>query len=221
MIKYTEQLEYLLNNLGEFANVKTYKKNDLIFNESDIEENIYFVKSGKVEVYKLTKNWEERLVFILSDGQTLNEEVIFSKTSECSTCCRAYDNVKVVTIPKNILSKQMQKDHKVLQYIFECSSSKLTRTYRQLKNSGTNVTIDKKIASKLWKMALDYGIETKEGIFIDISLSSAILSKMVGAKRETVSRSINTFKKDGILKLEGDRITILDFKALSEKFEHS
>ncbi len=221
MIKYTEQLEYLLANLGEFANVKSYKKNDLIFNESDNEENVYFVKSGKVEVYKLTKNWEERLVFILSDGQTLNEEVIFSKTSECATCCRAYDNAKVVTIPKSILLKQMQKDPKVLQYIFECSSSKLTRTYRQLKNSGTNVTIDKKIASKLWKMALDYGIETKEGIFIDISLTSAILSKMVGAKRETVSRSINTFKKEGILKLDGDRITILDFKALSETYEQN
>ncbi len=221
MIKYTEQLEYLLVSLGEFANVKSYKKNELIFNESDTEENVYFVKSGKVEAYKLTKNWEERLVFILSDGQTLNEEVIFAKNSECATCCRAYDNAKVVTIPKSVLLKQMQKDPKVLQYIFECSSSKLTRTYRQLKNSGTNVTIDKKIASKLWKMALDYGIETKEGIFIDISLTSAIISKMVGAKRETVSRSINTFKKEGILKLEGDRITILDFKALSETFEHS
>ncbi len=221
MIKYTEQLEYLLTNLGEFANVKTYKKNELIFNESDILENVYFVKSGKVEVYKLTKNWEERLVFILSDGQSLNEEIIFSKNSECATCCRAYDNAKIITIPKTALLKQMQKDPKTLQYIFECSSSKLTRTYRQLKNSGTNVTIDKKIASKIWKMALDYGIETKEGIFIDISLTSAILSKMVGAKRETVSRSINSFKKEGILKLDGDRITILDFKALSETFEHN
>ncbi len=221
MIKYTDQLEYLLASLGEFANVKTYKKNDLIFNESDTVESVYFVKSGKVEVYKLTKNWEERLVFILSDGQILNEEVIFNKDSECATCCRAYDNAKVITIPKEILLKQMQKDPKVMQYIFECASSKLTRTYRQLKNSGTNVTIDKKIASKLWKMALDYGIETKEGIFVDISLTSTILSKMVGAKRETVSRSINGFKKEGILKLEGDRITILNFKALSETFEHN
>ncbi len=221
MIKYTEQLEYLLTNLGEFANVKSYKKNDLIFNESETEENVYFVKSGKVEVYKLTKNWEERLVFILSDGQILNEEVIYSKTAECTTCCRAYDNAKVVTIPKSVLLKQMETDPKILRYIFECTSSKLTRTYRQLKNSGTNVTIDKKIASKLWKMALDYGIETKEGIYIDISLTSAIISKMVGAKRETVSRCINSFKKEGILKLDGDRITILDFKALSETFEHN
>ncbi len=219
MIQFNEQLEYILTKLGEYATVKSFDKNELIFNESDVTENIYIVRSGKVEIYKLTKGWEERLLFILSKGAILNEEILFSESSKCSTCCRAFDNTQVVIIPKSIILKEMKNDFKLVEHIFTCQSTKLKRSYRQLKNSGTNVTINKKVASKLWKLALDYGIETKNGVFIDISLSSSIISKMVGAKRETVSRCLNAFKKEEIIKIDGDSITILKPEILKEIFE--
>ncbi len=219
MLQFNEQLEYILSRFGEYATVKVFDKNELIFNESDVTENIYLIKSGKVEVFKLTKSWEERLLFILAKGSILNEEILFSESSKCSTCCRAFDNTQVVIIPKSVILREMKTDFKLVEHIFSSQSLKLKRTYRQLKNSGTNVTINKKVASKLWKLSLDYGIETKNGIFIDISLSSSVISKMVGAKRETVSRCLNTFKKEGVIKIEGDSITILKTDILKEIFE--
>ncbi len=219
MLQFNELLEYILSKFGEHVTIKAYEKNELIFNESDVTENIYLVRSGKVELYKLTKNWEERLLFILAKGALLNEEILFSESSKCSTCCRAFDNVQIVVIPKNVILREMKNDFKLVEHIFNCQSIKLKRTYRQLKNSGTNVTINKKVASKLWKLSLDYGIETKNGIFIDISLSSSIISKMVGAKRETVSRCLNGLKKEEVIKIDGDSITILKPEVLKDIFE--
>ncbi len=219
MEKYKDILEYFLFKVGEYTSVKSYRKDDIIFNEGDVEENLYIIKSGKVEIYKVTKNWDERLVFILTDGAILNEEVLFSSGSMCTTSCRAYDSSKIIVVPKKVVLEEIQKDFKSMEYIFKCTSTKLQRTYRQLKNSGTNVTIDKKIASKLWKMGADFGIETRNGIYIDISLSSTLISKMIGAKRETVSRCINKLKKDGLIEIDGDRITILDKMALLDIIE--
>lgn len=214
MENYKQELENLLSKVGEFTSVRSYRKDDIIFNEGDDEDNIYIIKSGKAEIYKVTKNWDERLFFILSSGAILNEEVLTSSDSVCATSCRAYDNCKIVVVPKKIALRQLKSDFEFVEYIFKCTSVKLQRVYRQLKNSGTNVTIDKKIASKLWKMALDYGIETRNGVYIDVSLTSSLISKMVGAKRETVSRCLNKFKKDGFINIESDRITILDKEAL-------
>lgn len=216
-----ELFTYFINEMGEYSSIKKFGKNELIFNEDEYMEYIYIVISGKVEVFKLTKSWDERLLFILHDGEILNDDLLYSKTTECVTCCRAYTNVKVMSIKKEILLKQIEKDKKIMEYVFSSMSLKLTRTYRQLKNSGTNVTIDKKIASKLWKLALDYGFETKNGIYIDLTLSSSIISKMVGAKRETVSRCLNKFKKEGILEISGDRIIVINNEELKQKFQNN
>lgn len=218
-MEHEKLIEYFQTNLAKYITIKSYKKNELIFSEGDVETSLYIVLSGKVEVFKLTKSWEERTIFILSIGASLNEEILLAPLSECSTCCRAFENSSIFAIPKKIILKHMESNPMLLEYIFACTNMKLKRTYRQLKNSGTNITIDKKIASKLYKLALDYGIEKKGEILIEASITSTTLSKMVGAKRETVSRCMNALKKEGILTIEGDRITISDFTKLSNIFE--
>lgn len=213
-------LEYFLNKVGDFVMVKHYEKNEFIFNEWDIKDSLYIIKSGKVEIFKMTKNWEERIIFILSDGEVLNEEILLKDSSKCSTCCRAYDDTNILIIPRKVVLDCMEEDIKIVRWLLDITNYKLGRTYRQLKNSGTNVTIDKKIASKLYRLALDYGIEKRGEIYIDISLNSGILSKMVGAKRETVSRCLHMLKKEEILIIQGDRITIVNFEKLKLMFEN-
>lgn len=220
-----ELLEYFLVKLSDYITIKTYKKNELIFNESDIADSLYIIKYGKVEVFKLTKTWEERIIFILQEGSVLNEEILCSNISfnefsnGCATYCRAYDDVTLIAIPKNILLNCMQTDIKITNLLFASASRKLRRTYRQLKNSGTNTTIDKKIAAKLYRLSLEYGVEIQGEILIDIPLTSTTLSKMVGAKRETVSRCMNLFKKEGIILIDGDKITISNFNDLKSIFD--
>ncbi len=212
---------YFLSSIEQNVIFKKYAKGDLIFNESDVEERIYIVKSGKVEIFKLNKKWEERIIFILSKGAILNEEILYSKNSECATCCRAYEDSEVAIVSKNVTLNAIQKDAECLKFFYNNSNNKLKRTYRQLKNSGTNITIEKKIASKLWKLALDFGIERNQTTIINIRITSTILAKMIGAKRETVSRCLNKFKSDGIVEIKGDLIIILDKNKLSSVIEEN
>lgn len=214
-----ELLTYFLTNAAQYVIIKKYKKDEIIFKEGDTCQFLYIVNSGQVEMFKITKTWEERIIFILSDGYVLNEEILLDEFSGSSTCCRAFEDTNIVAIPQKIVQQFMKKDSQVVEYILASATYKLKRTYRQLKNSGTNLTIDKKIASKLYRLALDYGIENKGEIYIDISLTSVTLSKMVGAKRETVSRCINLLKKEEIIRVDGDRITISNFVGLTTIFE--
>ncbi|MFV0440274.1 MAG: Crp/Fnr family transcriptional regulator [Lachnospirales bacterium] len=212
----TGSYEHFLSKVEKKAVTRRYRKNELIFNEGEILDQIYILNYGKVEVFKHTINWEERVIFILNDKSILNEEILFSENSKASTCCRAFEDSEILSVSKVSLLREIQEDVRVMQYVFLNSSIKLRRTYRQLKNSGTGLTIDKKILSKLFRLAMDFGIEKKGEIYIDVALTSVTLSRMVGAKRETVSRCINRLKKDGLITIESDKITITDFSLLSE-----
>ncbi len=213
-----ELFEYFKNQMYDYINIKNFEKGSLIFNESESLDNVYIVKSGTVEMFKITKSWDERIIFLLSEGMILNEEVLFSDKSYCNTCCRAFARAKVYIIPKNRLLEAMKKDSKIMEYVCRNSNIKLARVYRQLKNSGSNISIEKKVSSKLWKLSQDFGVKDVEGIRIDLSLTSTTIAKMIGATRETVSRCLNSFKKEKIISINSDTIIILDLELLENKY---
>ncbi|MCF0105285.1 MAG: Crp/Fnr family transcriptional regulator [Holdemanella sp.] len=79
--------------------------------------------------------------------------------------------------------------------------------------------MEKKLAAKLWKLARDFGIETKEGIEIDVNLSITFLSDMLGAPRETTSRACKLLVDRGIIKINKKRIVIIDHNQLANFYK--
>ncbi len=212
MHNFIKVYNYFIKELEDKWIIKKYQKKENIFSDGDKKEKIYIIKSGEVEINKCTLDWDKRIIFILSEGYILNEEILLSEKSNCTTNAKAYTDVELYSIDKSEIIKKMREDFKLTEYILYNSNMKLKRAYRQLKNTGTSVNLDKKIVSKLWKLSLDYGVEIEEGILIDIPITSTIISKMIGAKRESVSRKINLLKKKGIINIKDEKIIILDYE---------
>ncbi len=214
MNKNKELNDYFFEKINKYKIIKTFKRNEFIYSEFDNVDNVFIVKNGKVELFKLTKDWEERLIFILDDNIILNEEILFNDKSECATSCRAYEDAEIIIVPKSVVLNEMNNDILIMKFILENTNTKLKRTYRQLKNSGSSISIEKKIISKLYRLSIDYGVHNENEVLINMTLSNSTLSKMVGAKRETVSRCINKLKKDGLIDSRSDKIVIVDMKKL-------
>ncbi|MFV0520146.1 MAG: Crp/Fnr family transcriptional regulator [Lachnospirales bacterium] len=212
--------EHFLKLLNNELKIIKFKKNEFIFIEGDKNEYLYIILEGKVELFKTTKSWEERIFYILREENLINEEIIYSNHICSSTSCRAITDVVVYKVHKNIIKLYIEKDCKILEFFYKSMSVKLSRTYRQLKNSGTSIPVEKKISSKLWKLAQDFGIKTDEGVYIDIPLSCTVLSKMIGTKRETVSRCINKLKKNGVLDFKDESFIIYKMEGLCTRFDH-
>ncbi len=205
---------FFFEKIKDHSIIKIYKKNEQIFSENDASESLYVVKNGTVEIFKLTKDWEERLIFILGSFTILNEEILFSEKSECATCCRAYEECEIIIIPRSFMISEMSSDINIMRFILESTNTKLKRTYRQLRNSGSSISVEKKLISKLYRLSVDYGEREGNQIMIKMPISNATLSKMIGSKRETVSRCINKFKKDGLITIKNDTMIIVDINEL-------
>ncbi len=61
-----------------------------------------------------------------------------------------------------------------------------------------------------------YGVE-KEGIEIELRLTQAELASWVAASRESVNKALVAFRDQGLIEIEGQRITVLDRRGLKRR----
>jgi len=86
----------ILQNLLNESKVVSYKKKEVIFHSRSRTKTVYFVYSGEVMLYNLTKHGNRKVIFILGKGQLLNQSIVSKKPN--ALFCEAVCPVKVIEI---------------------------------------------------------------------------------------------------------------------------
>jgi CRP-like cAMP-binding protein len=190
-------------------------KGEILFYEKQEVDKVYMVLHGKVTMYRNSEDGQKRVIYILGNGELINEVIMDDVPSSIS--CEAFENSYILYFYKKDLLEIMESDFKLTKIIITSMAKKIRRLYRQLKNT-VPIKIDKKLSAKLWKLSKDYGIETNEGVLIDMNISNTYLADMLGSTRETTSRCMNSFEKKGMIKFVGKKILVRDPAELSIYF---
>lgn len=205
--------EETVDALWAHGNVAEYTKNTILMRAREPVSNIYIQLTGKSIIYNLTHTGQRKILFILGKGELLNEHIfnthvgaLFGETIEKS---------RVFVISSEAFTKLMAQDFSLTQAVMEAQEKKIWRLGHQLKNTTGSIYMERKLAAKLWKLARDFGVETSEGIEIDINMTITFLADMLGAPRETTSRLCSTLTEYGLLKMNKRRITIINPQKMS------
>lgn len=194
--------------------LKQYKKNELIFREREEVQRIYFVVGGFVVLFRLNCHCDRRILFICGNGELLNEIVLQEPVA--SNSAQAFEDVLVLSFSRNQFLAMMQSDFAFAKAVFDSGAMKIRRLYHQIANTSNMFLLERQLASKLWKVARDFGIQTQDGIWISFEMPVTFLADMVGSKRESVSRAIRTLKEKGVLAVKKNRYLIPDMDKLQE-----
>ena len=109
----------------------------------------------------------------------------------------------------------MSDDFELTKNVLAAQERKIRRLSHQLKNTTSSIYLEKKLAAKLWKLSRDFGVQTEEGIEIDLNLSVTFLADMLGVPRETTSRACSVLADNGLIHMNRKRIMILDPKKIT------
>ncbi|WP_052191631.1 MULTISPECIES: Crp/Fnr family transcriptional regulator [unclassified Cetobacterium] len=200
-----------LNDLLRVSHCQEFKGGETLFLEHSFCEEVYFVISGNVTVYKDNSDGKRKIIYLLGEGSFLNDTIIYEESEKTSISCDAFTDVKTLIIPVKELKRLIIKYPDLAILIIKSLSKKTKRLYRQLKNT-TTISMDKKIAAKLWKLSKDFGYEVKEFHGFTVKVNNTYLADMLGTNRETVSRGIKKLKELGLVKVENNAIFILKSK---------
>lgn len=199
-----------------FSSLKTYKEREHVFMDKDEISNLYIIVLGKAALYKLNNFGDKKIIFIFDEGKILNEHSL--QNIKVSINCEILETSVIMSIPCSIFIKAMENDFLLSKSILDLMSLNIRRLYRQLQNTTNNLECEKKLASKLLKLAKDNGIYCENIVKINIPLTVTYISEMIGSRRETVSRQIKKLSDLSLIEFKDNFIFIKDIEKLRNYF---
>ncbi len=154
----------------------------------------------------MNENGERKVIFILRNGEMINE-VSFDKSKTTTVSCEAFEKSIILECRAKDFIKVMEDDFALTKNILVHTQNTNRRLYRQLKNS-ISIRIDKKLASKLYRIGKEFGVCKGEWTLLNVNLTITYIADMLGCKRESLSKAMKILQDENLVKIEGKKVYI-------------
>lgn len=191
---------------------RSVKKNTMLFMEGDPGESFYYIKSGKIKVFRTYEDGREHILHILGEGGIFGEATLFSSIPYPASAS-VYEDAVIGIIRNNELEELVTKNSVLSLELVKLLAFKLVQAQQKIRELTFN-DVFSRTASQLLKLAGEHGRSDGSGIVIDIRISRQELAEMAGTTRETVSRVISRFKKEKIIGELDDKLVIINIEKL-------
>ena len=208
-----QELEVLADSLGK----RTFGKGMIIFHKGSLGQTLYIIESGKVRIFILSESGQEISVNIYGPGDVFGELALLDGLPR-SAGAVVMEKTVTFTLHRDDFLRHLEAYPRVAKSIMEVLSTRLryTTIYAE---SLSFLNVYGRVAAKLLELADRYGVQKdgKDGIEINLRLTQAELASWVVATRESVNKVLGTFRDQGLIEVEGQRITILDLPGLKRR----
>lgn len=193
-----------LDSIAKLLVVKRFKKNDVILHEEDTSKFMYIILSGKVKVIQITEDAKEILLAIHQAGEFFGEmSFIDGKTSPATIV--AADDCVINIISRDEFYSSIITNKRILYNLLLILCSRLRESWDKiqllnLKNASERLKI------LFYMLSNKYGEITSKGITLNIKLTHQEIAEMSGMARETVTRVLDKWNKEGEISFLGNKL---------------
>jgi CRP/FNR family transcriptional regulator len=202
-----------LKELEPYLVTETYKKKETIFSEGEPPEWFFIVSSGKVKITKLSHEGKEIILEVISPTDIFGGVAVIRGFPYPANAVAMEDSV-VLKISRKNLMRLVDRFPNLMYCMALQLGDRMKSSYDSLKNIALE-RVEARIAALLLKLAGKVGVETKEGLLIDMRLTKQDVADMVGTTVETSIRTFSKFKKQGLVGDTDGKIIIRDKEGLA------
>ncbi len=188
-----------LMEIDKMAPMSTIKKGTLIQTPDTFREGLYFLKKGKLKLYKINVEGKKFIVSILGAGNVFGEIDTFSlgtkglfieTVEDTLLCAMGKEQFEQFLLVRPELALKMLKELSALL-------NERDALLAQLALGG----VRDKLLHLLINLAEKFGMNEKDGLYkIDLRLSHQEIANMIGSTRETVTVVLNDLVAEGVIK---------------------
>ncbi len=202
-----------LEQIVQIGTRKIYKKNSIILMEEDDTKALFIIISGKVKVTRTSSDGREVILKILSESDIFGEMALLDGDTRSATIT-ALEISEVLVIQRNQFLEFLKEHPETSIAVMQELSKRLRNANMQIKSLSLK-DAEGKVATVIVQLAVDFG-KIKHGMVeIEKLPLQQDLANMAGTSRETISRTLHSFAKKGMIELEGSKLRIFNF----EKFQ--
>jgi len=197
--------------------IQSYKKNSVILSEEETGSALFVITEGKVKVSRSSNDQKEVILAILNESDFFGEMSLLDGMARSATVT-AIEDSKLFIIQRTEFLDLLKKYP-------EISIALLTELTKRFRASTMKIKAlslkdaEGKVATVLLQLADDIG-KIRQGIVeIDHLPFQQELANMAGTSRETISRTLHSFAKKGLIELDGSKLRIIDYEKFKEMFD--
>lgn len=206
-------------SLAKVANsgvLQSFKKDSVILSEEDAGNSLFVIAEGKVKVVRSDSGEKEVILAILSESDFFGEMALLDGLNRSANVI-AMEDSKLFIIQRNEFLDLLRKFPDVSIALLQELSTRLRASSMKIKALSLK-DAEGKVATVLLQLAEDIG-KIKQGVVeIEKLPFQHELANMAGTSRETISRTLHSFAKKGLVELEGSKLRIIDFAKFQEMF---
>lgn len=200
---------------AQFNSTHKFKKNRVILWPEAPPPGLFYIKSGYVRQYLISKNGKELTVNILK------QEAYFPMIWALNNIPNIYvfeslTDITLLQAPRDKVVKQLENYPDLLYDLTKRTLSGLDGITRIMQTLVTGSAYEQ-IASVLLILAKRFGkSKNKKGVKIDIRLTHRLIGTLAGLSRESTSLEIEKLTKDKIISKKNGFILINNLEKLEE-----
>jgi CRP/FNR family transcriptional regulator len=192
----------------------SYKKGEYIIRPGEAPGAVFYIESGLVKAYNISKYGEENLLIIRKEHEIF--PLIWAITGqEREIIYQAMAPTTVWRISPQIYLSFLHNHPSSLPPLLDM----VTEMYRIHSERLLNLeyrTVRERLISFLLTMANRFGKETDEGMVIEVPLRHQDLASSINASRETASREVSALERKGLIDNKNSFIVLKDVEKLQE-----
>ena len=215
---FSELNDDTLIKLSQLGTLKSFEKDSIILSEQDAGSALFVMVTGKVKVTRVSnddKN-KEVILTLLNPSDFFGEMALLDGLARSATVTSIEDS-QVFIIQRNDFLDLIQQHPEVSIALLQELTQRLRAAGMKIKALSLK-DAEGKVATVLLQLADDMG-KIKQGVVeIEKLPYQHELANMAGTSRETISRTLHTFAKKGLVELEGAKLRITSYEKFKDLY---
>jgi len=202
----TDQIEELTDIVVD----QTFKRGQNIFAEGDDATGFYVVASGKVKIYKSSPDGKEQILHIFGPGEAFGEVPMFAG-AHFPANADTLEQSRLFFFPRAGFIDLIKQEPMLAMNMLAA----LSRRLRMLATLVDNLSL-KEVPGRLAAYFLHLSEAGSGADALELEISKGQLASLLGTIPETLSRILAKMSSQGIIAVDGKKVSILDRDQLED-----
>lgn len=201
----------VLREVVTFTSVVPLEKNAVLFHEGDPSRGFYLIQKGMVKVHRMNAAGKEQVIHLFREGESFAEGALAMDTGYPADATAVESSQLLLVSKEGFVSLIYRKPELALRMLASMNIH-LRDLVGQIDDLKLK-NVETRLANWLLKRCPDP--KSESAYTVSLGMKKRVLAAEIGTVSETLSRTLKKLRDEGLIKVDGKKVTLRNPAALA------
>jgi CRP/FNR family transcriptional regulator, cyclic AMP receptor protein len=191
-----------LHEIAKRLVIRSFRKSETILFESDTNEYMYIILDGEVKAVQTTEDGKEIILAMHHAGELFGEISLIDGKTIPARVVAVRDSLTVIISKREFFS--LVENDRIRDRFLQILCARLRQSWEIIQMLNFN-NASQRVRMLLLILSQKYGKKTDGEVVLNVKLTHQSIAEMTGLTRETVTRVIDKWQRDGYVTILKDK----------------